>query len=89
MDARFPDYQARLLRIARHMEQLNQAIQLRARQPSSEGELTPLAHTLTQVCVDLIRSTLVSVCDYLPFFVFEFVFHSIFTIFHFSVVLSY
>ncbi|KAA0200427.1 Talin [Fasciolopsis buskii] len=48
VDARFPDYQARLLRIARHMEQLNQAIQLRARQPSSEGELTPLAHTLTQ-----------------------------------------
>lgn len=31
------------------MEQLSQAIQLRARQPSSEGELTPLAHTLTQV----------------------------------------
>ncbi|KAF6779314.1 hypothetical protein AHF37_01398, partial [Paragonimus kellicotti] len=48
VDARFADYQARLLRIARHMEQLNQAIQLRARQPSSEGELTPLAHTLTQ-----------------------------------------
>ncbi|KAA3678723.1 talin [Paragonimus westermani] len=48
VDARFADYQARLLRIARHMEQLNQAIQLRARQPSSESELTPLAHTLTQ-----------------------------------------
>ncbi|TPP61971.1 Talin [Fasciola gigantica] len=48
VDARFSDYQARMLRIARHMEQLNQAIQLRARQPSSEGELTPLAHTLTQ-----------------------------------------
>ncbi|TGZ65701.1 hypothetical protein CRM22_005745 [Opisthorchis felineus] len=48
VDARFADYQARLLRIARHMEQLTQAIQLRARQPPSDGELAPLAHTLAQ-----------------------------------------
>lgn len=53
MDARFSDYQTRMLRIARHMDQLNQAIQLRARQPASDGEIAPLAHNLTQV-----RSTL-------------------------------
>ncbi|CAH8439283.1 unnamed protein product [Dicrocoelium dendriticum] len=47
-DARFSDYHSRLIRIARHMEQLNQVIQLRARQQLSEGELTPLAHSLTQ-----------------------------------------
>ncbi|CAH8451419.1 unnamed protein product [Schistosoma bovis] len=48
MDARFSDYQTRMLRIARHMDQLNQAIQLRARQPASDGEIAPLAHNLTQ-----------------------------------------
>ncbi|KAK4473924.1 hypothetical protein MN116_003248 [Schistosoma mekongi] len=48
VDARFSDYQTRMLRIARHMDQLNQAIQLRARQPASDGEIAPLAHNLTQ-----------------------------------------
>ena len=61
MDARFSDYQTRMLRIARHMDQLNQAIQLRARQPASDGEIAPLAHNLTQV-----RSMLFSVvCSFL------------------------
>ncbi|CAH8450100.1 unnamed protein product [Schistosoma turkestanicum] len=56
MDARFSDYQTRMLRIARHMDQLNQAIQLRARQPASDGEIAPLAHNLTQEYQELCQT---------------------------------
>ncbi|VEL32832.1 unnamed protein product [Protopolystoma xenopodis] len=49
VEARFYDYQIRMLNLARHMDQLTLDIEQRALRPGSASDLAPLALGITQI----------------------------------------